>query len=255
LKKTSTHLLVRFIFLLSSEKAINFITDKRKKAADAAGKIIDDIYALLSKGKQALSAFFEAIWKKIVDWFLKQKKAIQKVLDDVADLTAKELDWMASRKMGNLGGNILKATQIRKLRGFLQQKGIQLIVEGDVKSITKLFKEADGFKNADELFAFMKRKNLVGAFNSKTGQFFLAKECTELVAFHEQAHLKQFLELGEETYQTLNKLQKETYVFEQILANKNKWTRAELEDALKYLNNIRTDPKYGYNLEPLKIKI
>ena len=34
------------------------------------------------------------------------------------NITPEELNWMASRKIGNLGGNILKETQIRKLRGF-----------------------------------------------------------------------------------------------------------------------------------------
>jgi hypothetical protein len=180
-----------------------------------------------------------------------------KVFDEVAKelegLSDSDLDWMASRKTGNLGGNILKASQIRKLRGILKEKGILLIVEGDVKSITKLFMSVDDFKTVDDLFYVMKVKGFPGGFNAHSRQFYLSKNATEIVSFHEIAHLKHFEEIGE-TYLTLSKLEKETYVWEQILGNRSKWTKAELQDSLRYINDIRTNPRYGYNLQPIKIK-
>ncbi len=80
-----------------------------------------------------MKAFLERVWKTISEWFLKNKKAFKKF----EDLVAEELDWMSSRRIGSLGGKVLKSSQIRKLRGILKQKGIKLIVEGDVKSITR----------------------------------------------------------------------------------------------------------------------
>jgi hypothetical protein len=79
------------------------------------------------------------------------------------------------------------------------------------------------------------------------------KKTTEIIAFHEMAHLKHFEEVGG-VYLTMSKLEKETYVWNQILANRSKWTKPELQDALNYINDIRINPRYGYNLEPLKIK-
>jgi hypothetical protein len=166
-------------------------------------------------------------------------------LDEVADL-----DLMATRKIGNLGGKVLKASQIRNLRGLLSKKGIHLIVEGDAKNITKLFKPIDDFKTVDDLFYSMRIDGFVGGFNAKTRQFYLSKNATELVAFHEMTHLKHFEELGE-AYLSLSKLKKETYVWNEILANRSKWTNAELQDSLNYINRERK--KAGIN-EPLIIK-
>lgn len=101
-------------------------------------------------------------------------------VDEVPDLTVKDLDWMSSRKIGNLGGKILKSSQIRKLRGILKQKGITLIVEGDSKSITKLFKPVDNFKTIDDLFNTMRYEGFPGGFNAPTKQFFFQEKQLKL---------------------------------------------------------------------------
>ena len=54
------------------------------------------------------------------------------------------------------------------MRWILKEKGILLIVEGDAKYITKLFKPVDGFNTIDELFYFMRKNDKVGAFFHKT---------------------------------------------------------------------------------------
>jgi len=213
-----------------------------------------ELFELIKVGGQKLENFVKNLWEKIADWFVKNKELVLSRYEKIADITAKELDWMASRRIGNLGGNILKETQIRKLRGILKQKGIQLIVDGDINSIAKLFKPIDNFKSFEELTLFMKNNNKVGLFHAGTKQLILTKDCTEIVAFHEMCHLKHFEEVGEIAYKGYNKLEKEMYVWKQILSNKGKWTKAELDDSLDYINRIRTEPKYGYNLEPLKIK-
>ena len=100
----------------------------------------------------------------------------------------------------------------------------------------------------------MRYEGFPGGFNAHTKKFYLSKNATEIVGFHEMTHLKHFEQIGE-SYLTLSKLEKETFVWEQILANRSKWTKAELQDSLRYINDIRTNPKYGYNLDPLKIKL
>lgn len=66
----------------------------------------------------------------------------------------------------------------------------------------------------------MKRKGFAGAFDARTKQFILSEKSTELVAFHEKAHLQHFEELGEE-YHLLKPWEKETYVFERKFGHKN----------------------------------
>ncbi|WP_286494582.1 zincin-like metallopeptidase toxin domain-containing protein [Empedobacter brevis] len=182
---------------------------------------------------------------------VKNKDLLSPKYKEIADLTSKELDWMASRKIGNLGGNILKSIQIRKLRGILKQKGIILIVDGDVKNIVKLFKPIDNFKSFEELTLFMKNNNKVGLFHAGTKQMILTKNCTEIVAFLEMCHLKHFEEVGEIAYKGFSTIKKEMYVWKQILSNRSKWTEAELKDSLKYINKERK--KAGIT-EPIKIK-
>ena len=140
---------MRFLFLLTSEKAINFVTDKSKKAADAAGKIIDDIYELLSKGKQALSEFFEAIWKKIVDWFLKNKKALNELTQDAKDVLKYGKDMMqriairyAKAYPEGQVYNILKVRQAFSLYGKV---GRNLVIEVD-KVFENIIKTAKSIK-------------------------------------------------------------------------------------------------------------
>lgn len=199
-----------------------------------------------------------------------KKEGIEDVdglLDELYEVA--ELDLMASRKIGNLGGKVTTERQIRQLRGLLKQKGVNLILEGDIKNALNQFKpiviNGNKFDNPNDLFRFMKDNDFVGGFNAETKQFILPRKLidfekkiyenpTEIVLFHEMKHLEHFEEVGEISYNKLDMLKKETYVWNKILAERGKWTKAELTDALEYINRIRTEPKYGYNLKPITIK-
>lgn len=111
-----------------------------------------------------------------------------------------------------------------------------------------------GFDTVDDFFRFMSSRNppLVGGFDAVTKQFILSKNATEIIAFHELAHLKHMEEVGEAIYNTLSKLDKEMFVWKQILKNRKAWTEAELLESLNYINRIRVD---DYGLEPIIIKL
>lgn len=208
------------------------------------------IFAYIREKSKNLGVFLDEVLEIVQSLFRKGEKFI----NDIPNLNRLELDWMASRKIGNLGGNILKASQMRKLRGLLKEKGILLIIDGDTKNIKKLFKPLMGFDKVDDLFRYMngRKPPLVGGFDSITKQFILSKEVTEIVAFHELAHLKHMEELGEITYNSLSRLEKEMYVWKQISENRKLWTNAELLDSLNYINEIRVKE---YRLDPLTIKL
>ncbi|MVW92994.1 hypothetical protein FCL53_13565 [Elizabethkingia meningoseptica] len=232
-------------------QSAKFVKIQTAEVYQKAGKALQELLEKFAKGGKKLQDFVEKLWKEIAEWFLKNKKYIQPRYEEIVDITAKELDWMASRRIGNLGGNILKETQVRKLRGILKQKGIQLIVDGDTKAIVKLFMPIDNFKSFEELRLFMKNNNKVGLFHAGTKQMILTKNCTEIVAFHEMCHLKHFEEVGEIAYKGYSVVEKEMYVWKQLLSNRRKWTKAELDDSLNYINRERR--KAGIT-EPIKIK-
>ncbi|UOX34878.1 hypothetical protein LXD69_05045 [Flavobacterium sediminilitoris] len=192
---------------------------------------------------------------------------IDEVIEHLEDVA--EVDFMASHKIGNLGGKVATERQIRQLRGILKQKGVNLILEGDIKNALNQFKpiviNGNRFDKPNDLFRFMKDNDFVGGFNAETKQLILPRKLidfekkiyenpTEIVLFHEMKHLEHFEEVGEISYNKLDVLKKETYVWNKILAERGKWTKDELTDALEYINRIRTEPKYGYNLKPITIK-
>ncbi|MGB3592026.1 MAG: zincin-like metallopeptidase toxin domain-containing protein [Nonlabens sp.] len=160
------------------------------------------------------------------------------------------------REIGKLGGKKLRASEIRKLRGELKKRGGLLILEQDlnIKNVINNYRPVslDGFsfEKASDIFFFMNRKGFAGAFDAKTMQMILPDGATDLVAFHEMAHLKHFEEIGD-AYSKLKTWKKETYVWEQILSQKRKWTREELDTSLKYVNRERANA----GITPLKAKL
>lgn len=232
-------------------RALNFSKNLGKKIANTA----QDLYKWLEK---EFLEMIEAIKNgKVAEWLKKKIDAIFGDGNKPVGLEKGELDWMSAPKLDEFGGKILTVEQLTKLRDILKQKGINLILENDTAAIKKLFKaveipEIGVIDNADDLFQFMRENDLVGGFDAVNRQFVLPEGATELVAFHEMAHVKHFEQVGE-AYHDLELLDKEMYVWEQIFENKQRWTKAELDSALEYINDIRTNEIYGYNLQPIKI--
>ncbi|CAH1222271.1 hypothetical protein PAECIP111893_04838 [Paenibacillus plantiphilus] len=79
-----------------------------------------------------------------------------------------------------------------------------------------------------------------GGFNPKTGQIVLKKEPTYLSAKHESYHAQQWLELGQEKYLKLTILEREEYVYSQIMKNKDLYTSEEILFSQKYIFKLRT---------------
>ncbi|MBB4806951.1 exonuclease VII small subunit [Chryseobacterium defluvii] len=228
-------------------KGVQFSKNLGKKIANTA----QDLYKWLEK--EFLELVEAVKIGNIEAWIKKKIDTIfgegNKPLGELLGLNDNELDWMATRRLDELGGKILTAKQIRRLRGILKEKGITLIMEDDIRSIKRLFKPVMGYGNVDDLFYFMKKYNIAGGFDAVNRQLVLPRDVSELVAFHEMSHVKHFEQL-EDVYHTLSTLEKETYVWEQTLANRHRWTKTEFEEALDYINRIRED----YKLGPIIIK-
>ncbi|WP_342424301.1 zincin-like metallopeptidase toxin domain-containing protein [Paenibacillus sp. FSL E2-0178] len=79
-----------------------------------------------------------------------------------------------------------------------------------------------------------------GGFNPKTGQIVLKKEPTYLSAKHESYHAQQWLELGQEKYLKLTTLEREEFVYSQIMKNKDLYTSEEILFSQKYIFKLRT---------------
>ena len=254
-----------FSQLASIAKATKFIpkgfleclvqqSSKNIRGSQAFISFINEIATFLGKKGNELYTELKKNIDNIVKWFEGNKKEFEKALNEIPSLTTPELEWMATRRTSDLGGEILKVSQLRKLRTILREKGVQLIVEGDQKSITKLFKvvsiEGLRFDSLDDLLYFMHLKNYKGGFDAYNKQMILPKNATEIIVFHEMAHVKHFEEVGELTYLSLSTLDKEMYVWEQIFNNRRRWTEKELGEALWYINS---ELKKAGVSDPIKI--
>lgn len=73
-------------------KGANIIGQKSAQAFENSIKIFREMLALFSQGKKKLTAFFENIWKKIVEWFRKNKAGMAENINTGIKMSAKEFE-------------------------------------------------------------------------------------------------------------------------------------------------------------------
>ncbi len=72
-----------------------------------------------------------------------------------------------------------------------------------------------------------------------TGQIVLRPDASLLSAAHESYPAKHFGQLGKEKYMKLFTLEKEEYVYNEIIKNKDKFTTEEIYEAQRYMFKLR----------------
>lgn len=245
---------------------LSAVTKVQKTLPDnAAGNVVDIFFNMvkglsstLAKGSDEVFRMMNEIYDAITKW-IDELISLKKV-DDIPPLSEAELDWMAvTKELDDFGGKVLSKGKLKKLRKTLRRKNIVLILEDDVAAVKKLFKPVVInnilFENVDDMFRYMRNKQLVGGFDVRNMQMILPKKYnpvtrafqnpSELVVFHEMAHVKHFETIGA-GYYGLSELAKETYVWNQIYRKRKKWTKAEIELSLWNVNKARTDLKLSH---------
>lgn len=149
-------------------------------------------------------------------------KPIFKGTNGTGDFDYKEWEDMTVSGQVKIAPNGQRIISIRDLKRFtkeMQGNNIEVIVD---KKENILPEFADG------------------GFDPKTGQIVLKKEPTYLSTMHESYHAKQWLELGKEEYLKLSTLDREEYVYSQIMKNKDLYTVEEILFSQKYIFKLRT---------------
>ncbi|MEB9897314.1 zincin-like metallopeptidase toxin domain-containing protein [Bacillus cereus] len=77
--------------------------------------------------------------------------------------------------------------------------------------------------------------NVAGGFDPYTGQMVLRPDASLLSALHESYHAKQFRELGQENYLKQSRAEREEYVYNEIMKNKEKFSAEEIYEAQRYI--------------------
>lgn len=82
-------------------------------------------------------------------------------------------------------------------------------------------------------------ENEAGGFNYNTGKIVLRDNPFLLSLEHESYHAEQYIELGKEKYLEQTVLEREEYVYNQIMKNKENFTSNEILKAERYIYKIR----------------
>jgi hypothetical protein len=130
-----------------------------------------------------------------------------------------------SGKTGFLESPRMSRAEMQAFKNDMQQKGIDVII--DKKGVLPEGKQA--------------------GFDYQKGKIYLRKGATDYEAFHESKHAEQWLELGKENYLKQNEWQREQYVYDQIIKNKDRFSEKELDHANKYINKKRGE----FGIDPI----
>jgi hypothetical protein len=83
------------------------------------------------------------------------------------------------------------------------------------------------------------------AFDYDKKILLLPKGVTELGLFHENEHIRHFLEVGPEAYKAAGKLAREERVYQAIMKNKERFNSMEIEQATAYIEDLKLQNALG----------
>ncbi|MBO0938908.1 hypothetical protein J2I47_20310 [Fibrella sp. HMF5335] len=170
---------------------------------------------------------------------------------------------VGAAKLGKRALKVLSFKRVQQLKKF----GKLDLMEVGHKWAGKLQRGSTGFLGSPrlsrrQLLAFKKQAKALGAelevvkdkamlrmmdaasaqagFQAHINRLFVRKGATVYEVTYELTHAKHCAELGKDAYGKLSRLEKETHVFEQLMKQKDKLTKRELEHATDYINDIRS---------------
>jgi hypothetical protein len=151
----------------------------------------------------------------------------QALIPTVDWMAAQQADKWEGKKQSNkayLGSPPLKRRQLQQM---------QTIALSKYGTTVKVLKEGD------EMLTMMRSMQRRAAFQASSNTVFLQPQATYYELSHELKHAEQCAVLGVKSYASQSSLEKETYVYEQLLKNKSALSDAEIKHATGYINSER----------------
>ncbi|MBO0932106.1 zincin-like metallopeptidase toxin domain-containing protein [Fibrella aquatilis] len=179
----------------------------------AAVPLVGDVASVAKLGKRALKVLS---FKRV-----QQLKKFGKL--DLMEVGNKWAGKLQRGSTGFLGSPRLNRRQLQAFKKQAKALGAELEVVRD-KAMLRMMDAA----------------NAQAGFQAHINKLFVRKGATAYEVTHELTHAKHCAELGKDAYGKLNRLEKETHVFEQLMKHKEKLTKREIEHATDYINDIRS---------------
>ncbi|WP_185146646.1 zincin-like metallopeptidase toxin domain-containing protein [Chryseobacterium sp.] len=219
-----------------------FVKLQTAEAYQKAIRALQELLEMFAKGGPQLKNFVDDVLKKLVDWFLKNKKSVEGWANKIKQYLSKdekteEFFRKIDKKFNPVGEEILSANKLKNLRRLLKE----------TFDVTIQFVDQNPALRA-KLKDWTARR-VAGSFNMVEGVMYLRKSVTAYTAQHEMYHLKlwykmtkEFPELRplfEKTLGFENRLFHEEYVLAQFMKNPSKWKEADLLNDLAEINRLR----------------
>ena len=116
------------------------------------------------------------------------------------------------------GDRVMTPREFKQFRAQMRKLGVEVVLD-------KKGKILGGDKQA--------------GYDSSKKTIYLKKPPKVYDALHESFHAKQHNELGNEAYNKQTRLEKETYVYEQLMNNKDKLSDKDINHAKAYLYKVK----------------
>ncbi|MBW8521941.1 hypothetical protein K0U91_05590 [Chryseobacterium chendengshani] len=222
-------------------KTSKFVKIQTAEAYQKTSKALLDLLELFKTGGQKLQTFVDDIWKKIADWFLKNKKLVEGWTNKIKQYLSKdgktEEFFRKIDKKFNHGEEILSANELKNLGRLLKE----------TFDVTIQFVDQNPALKA-KLKDWTARR-VAGSFNMMEGVMYLRKSVTAYTVQHEMFHMKLWYKMTKEfpdlqplfqkTLGFENRLFHEEYVLAQFMKNPSKWKEADLLNDIAEINRLR----------------
>ena len=133
-----------------------------------------------------------------------------------------------------------KAADSMKREAKFNAKGERVMSIRELKAFKKRMNDM-GVKVEVDLKKKVLERNQVAGFDNQNGIIYLKKPPTMYQALHESHHAEQWKKLGVEAYNSQSRLQKEQYVYEQLMKNKEVLSSSEINHAKAYIRAVKNN--------------
>ncbi|MGN4416259.1 zincin-like metallopeptidase toxin domain-containing protein [Bacillus cereus group sp. MYBK249-1] len=140
-------------------------------------------------------------------------------------------------------GEVNKATSgadldFRKVNIQTNEIGETLATRKEIRAYKKEWGELGIKVNIDKKGTILPN-NVEAAFDFVNGDIYLKKKPSVINMHHEGFHAEQWLDIGKEQYMNLSRLEREEYVFEQVMKNKHLFDKASIDHSIEYIERLR----------------
>ncbi|WP_243763798.1 zincin-like metallopeptidase toxin domain-containing protein [Bacillus sp. XF8] len=126
----------------------------------------------------------------------------------------------------------------RKVNVQINEIGETLASRKEIRAYKKQWGEQGIKVNIDKKGNVLP-ENVEAAFDFVNGEIYLRKNPSVINIHHEGFHAEQWLDIGKEQYMNLSRLEREEYVFEQVMKNKHLFDKASIDHSIEYIERLR----------------